>query len=57
MTMKTVLSIVAAAAVALLSTQSFAQDKTRAEVKAETKEAVKKKELPAGEGAPAAPKK
>jgi Domain of unknown function (DUF4148) len=49
MTMKTVLSIVAAAAVALLSTQSFAQDKTRAEVKAEAKEANKKHETPAGE--------
>lgn len=55
MTMKTVLSIVAAAAVALLSTQSFAQDKARADVKADAVKANKKHEMPAGEGAPAAP--
>jgi hypothetical protein len=56
MSLKTVLSIVAAAAVALISTQSFAQDKTRAEVKAEAKEANKKHETPAGEAGPAAAK-
>ena len=57
MTMKTVLSIVAAAAVALLSAPSFAQEKARADVKAETKDANKAKQLtPAGEAGPAAPK-
>jgi FtsZ-interacting cell division protein ZipA len=52
MKMKTALSLVAAAAVALLSHGVFAQDKTRAEVKEETKAAVKKGETKAGEANP-----
>jgi Domain of unknown function (DUF4148) len=50
MKMKTVLSLVAAA-VALMSHSAFAQDKTRAEVKEETKKAVKAGDIKAGEGA------
>jgi hypothetical protein len=49
MKMKTALSLVAAA-VALLSHSAFAQDKSRAEVKEETKKAVKAGETKAGEG-------
>src|SRR6185503_14107177 len=51
MKMKTALSLVAAA-VALLSHSAFAQDKSRAEVKEETKKAVKAGETKAGEGQP-----
>jgi cell division protein YceG involved in septum cleavage len=50
MKMKTVLSLVAAA-VALMSHSAFAQDKSRAEVKEETKKAVKAGDIKAGEGA------
>lgn len=53
MKMKTALSLVAAA-VALLSHSAFAQDKSRAEVKEETKKAVKAGETKAGEAAPGA---
>jgi len=53
MKMKTALSLVAAA-VALLSHSAFAQDKSRAEVKEETKKAVKAGETKAGEGQPGA---
>lgn len=52
MKMKTVLSLVAAAAVAMLSHTAFAQDKSRAEVKEETKKAVKAGETKAGEAMP-----
>ena len=51
MKMKTALSLVAAA-VALLSHSAFAQDKSRAEVKEETKKAVKAGETKGGEGSP-----
>jgi hypothetical protein len=51
MKMKTTLSLVAAA-VALLSHSAFAQEKTRAERKAETAAAVKAGETKEGEGAP-----
>lgn len=56
MKMKTVLSLVAAA-VALMSYSAFAQDKSRAEVKEETKKAVKAGEIKAGEGAAEKPMK
>ena len=52
MKMKTALSLVAAAAVALFAQGTFAQDKSRAEVKEETKAAVKKGETKAGEANP-----
>jgi hypothetical protein len=52
MKMKTILSLVAAA-VALMSHSAFAQDKSRAEVKEETKKAVKAGDIKAGEGAAA----
>jgi uncharacterized low-complexity protein len=55
MKMKTALSLVAAA-VALLSHSAFAQEKSRAEVKEETKAAVKAGETKAGEGQPGADK-
>lgn len=51
MKMKIALSLVAAA-VAMLSQGAFAQDKSRAEVKEETKAAVKAGQTKAGEGAP-----
>ena len=56
MKMKTALSLVAAAAVALFAQGSFAQDKSRAEVKEETKAAVKKGETTAGEANAPTPK-
>lgn len=55
MKMKTALSLVAAA-VALLSHSAFAQEKSRADVKEETKAAVKAGETKAGEGQPGATK-
>lgn len=55
MKMKTALSLVAAA-VALLSHSAFAQDKSRAEVKEETKKAVKAGETKGGEGTPGSQK-
>ena len=55
MKMKTALSLVAAA-VALLSHSAFAQEKSRAEVKEETKKAVKAGETKGGEGSPASEK-
>ena len=51
MKMKTALSLVAAA-VALLSHSAFAQEKSRADVKEETKKAVKAGETKGGEGSP-----
>ncbi|MBL8318735.1 MAG: DUF4148 domain-containing protein [Burkholderiaceae bacterium] len=51
---KIALSLVAAA-VAMLSQGAFAQDKSRAEVKEETKAAVKAGQTKAGEGSPTAP--
>jgi hypothetical protein len=51
MKMKTTLSLVAAA-VALFSYGAFAQDKSRAEVKEETKKAEKSGQIQAGEATP-----
>jgi hypothetical protein len=54
MKMKTTLSLVAAAAVALFTSGAFAQDKTRAEVKEETKAANKAGDIATGESTKAA---
>jgi hypothetical protein len=56
MKMKTTLSLVAAAAVALLSFGAMAQEKSRAEVKEETKAANKAGQIPSGEQAAPTPK-
>lgn len=56
MKMKTTLSLVAAAAVALFSFGAMAQDKTRAEVKEETKAANKAGQIATGDQAAPMPK-